>query len=133
MMRSGWLQSIAGAAGLVLAACTSAPPRIESHGTTPVVLTESQKSTTLTVELHHTVKVVLPPPREPGLAWQISFHDARFLQQQNEITATSDAPPSVSFLAVREGRTRLRFVLLPATPARAVDPVDHQEVVLTIE
>jgi len=121
------------AAGLAFAGCNTGPKRIQPTGEVAANLTAEKKSTELEASAGNRIKITFPPTAA-GHAWQISFHDTRYLKQMSEIQPgpAPDTGPSISFLALARGRTRLRFMLLPATRERTAAPVDHQEVVLSI-
>lgn len=119
----------------LLAGCASSPSIIVPKGEASVVVDPAQKQTNTTLKMLHRITITLPPAQPSGHEWQIAQHDSRYLQQATEILP-SEAPgagPQISFIAVRPGRTRLRFALVPATTARTVEPVDLREVVVAIE
>ncbi len=115
------------------AGCRTTTAVVKPKGTVAVTLEAAKKSTSINATVANLVVVTLPPI-DPGQAWQISYHDPRFLKQVREIQAgaSPDAGPTVSFLALNQGRTRLRFVLLPSATARVADPIDHQELIVTL-
>jgi hypothetical protein len=120
---------------LALTACSTRAPELKPQGTLPITLSVEKKSTAATAQLFNLITITLPAPKAPGYHWQISFHDTRYLKQTTEIlpAAADSAGPTVSFIAKAPGRTRVRFMLVPASSARVADPVDQQELVLTIE
>ena len=122
---------VACAVGLV--GCANGPAPIKPRGATAVKLDAAKKRTTIQAGLANLVTITMPPAR-PGYAWQISYHDSRYLKQQTDFTpaAAADAGPTISFLAIGPGNTRLRFVLVPAGTNQGVDPADQQELVFTI-
>ncbi|MBM3855273.1 MAG: hypothetical protein FJ399_19315 [Verrucomicrobia bacterium] len=126
---AGWLAACA--VGLV--SCASGPAPLKPRGAVAVKLDAAKKRSTVQAGLANLVTITMPPAR-PGFAWQISFHDSRYLKQQTDFTppAAADAGPAISFLAINNGNTRLRFVLVPASTNLGVDPVDQQEVVFSI-
>ena len=129
----GW--SVFTFCALALAACSTRAPDLKPQGNAAVTLSADKKSSTATVELYNLITITLPAPKVPGYRWQISFHDARYLKQTTEIVPASagGAGPTVSFIAATPGRTRLRFMLVPEGSGRVANPVDQQELVLTIE
>ena len=122
------------ALGLVAAACTSRTTDLKSKGSLTVKLDTEAKRTAASVRLGFTVKLELPPADPPGYIWQISAHDWRFLKQLTDIVPppAPTGSATVSFLAQQVGGTRVRFILVPPTAGREVNPVDFHEVVITI-
>lgn len=114
--------------------CASKKPDLTPTGTAAVKLDADHKVSAFTVKQLNLVVLTLPPA-DGEHRWAISFHDTRYLKLMSEIQAPAspDAGATVSFLALKTGRTRLRFLLLPTTKARSVQPIDQQEFVLTIE
>lgn len=90
---------------------------------------------TRTIEAKPLTQVDLTLPAVPaGLAWQISFHDARYLKQVQPLTpGAAGTGATVSFITLNAGRTRVRFLLLPTAAGREASPVDQQEIVMTIQ
>lgn len=117
-----------------LVACSSAP-KLKVEGTVPVVLTGEKKTVSFAAEVRNEIVITLPPPKEPGYRWEISFHDVRYLKQASPIVAAAapDTGPSIKFIALMSGRTRLRFALVPDTNERVVKPLDQQDLVITID
>jgi hypothetical protein len=122
------------ACALAGAGCASRPAPLTPRGTATVKLDAKQKRSTFTVRNQHLLVVTLPPT-EPTHHWTITYHDTRFLKLMSDV----QPPPqptegaNASFLALNPGRTRLRFVLLPSTNHRTVDPIDQQELILIIQ
>lgn len=124
----------AGLCVLTLAACVSAPPVIKPSGMVAAVLDPEKKSSALTMRANHLLTITLPPSA-PGHAWQIAFHDPRYLKQMTELKPAdvAEVGTTISFVAINIGRTRLRFLLAPIGSDREVRPIDQQELVLTIQ
>ena len=118
-----------------LLGCATRAPEIKAQGSLQVALSAEKKSTAASAQLFNLVTLTLPPPQARGYHWQISFHDARYLKQTTEImpAGAAGAGPTISFIAVKPGRTRVRFMLVPVNSNRVVDPLDQQELVLTID
>ena len=118
---------------LISTACTS-HPELKPTGTVPITLAGEKKSSTANAYLQNVVVITLPRA-DPGCTWQISFHDPRFLKQLSALKAPpgGETGPTVSFMTLHNGRTTLRFLLLPPNAGRDAAPVDQQELLLTIE
>lgn len=106
---------------------------IKPTGEVAVPLDATKKRGAVRVE-HFNVMTFTLPPAKPGHKWAISFHDTRMLKQQTPILPpkTTGEGPTVTFLAINHGNTRLRFVLVPESDAQAVAPVDQQDITVTI-
>lgn len=120
--------------GELATGCKTAPPDIKPSGEMKVQLEVENKTSTFAVKRLHLLEVTLPPIR-PEYHWTISFHDTRYLKLVHEIKAPVNPADgaTVAFIVLGTGRTRLRFVLLPSNGARSVEPIDQQELILTIE
>lgn len=119
-----------------LAGCgTTKPTEMKALGSVTVKVDASNRRTVAKMQFANEVTLVLPPAHPPGYVWQISAHDSRFLKQRTEITAAADPAKgsTVSFLALRMGVTRLRFVLVESAVKAETDPTDFREVELTIQ
>ena len=130
------LVAVVSALGFALAGCgTPKPPEIKAVGSVTVIVDASNRRTLAKMPFANEVTLVLPPADPPGYVWQISAHDTRFLKQRTDIIAAADPAKgaTVSFLAVRVGVTRLRFVLVVAAGKAETDPVDFREVELAIQ
>ena len=103
-------------------------------GTTAITLTAENKAAEHALRRNHLLMLTLPPAAATH-RWIISYHDTRYLKLMSDIQPSPNAQegPKVSFLTLIAGRTRVRFVLLPVTEERVVQPVDQQELRLTIE
>lgn len=112
------------------AGCESA---LKPNGKAEFTLEADKKSSEGTARVANRVRVTLPPV-PVGFVWQISYHDARFLKQMEELKMPGkpDEGGTVTFLALNTGRTRLRFLLVPPNDGKTARPVDQQELVLTI-
>lgn len=122
--------------GFALAGCdTTQSTEIKALGSVTVKVDPLNRRTVAKMPFANEVTLVLPPAHPPGYVWQISAHDSRFLQQRTEITAAADPAKgsTVSFLALRMGVTRLRFVLVESAVKTETAPTDFREVELTIQ
>lgn len=120
-------------AALCLAGCiTSRDPA--PTGESALVLSSDATRTTLATKPGHRITLTLPVPRAADHAWQIAWHDPRYLRPLVTPAPGGDTTgPVLRFLALRPGNTRLRFALLPVQAVREAIPADLQEVVLRIE
>lgn len=120
---------------LVLSGCASRAPRLKPEGKVVETLDPAKKSANVEAKVLNEIVLTLPTPKAPGYRWDISFQDARFLKQMTEVLPAGEdrTGPTITFAAIFPGRTRLRFVLVPDTHARAVDPVDVYDIVVDIE
>jgi hypothetical protein len=116
-----------------LSGCQSKPD-YTPHGTTLVQVERgAQHSRTITTRIANLLTIGLPAPDPVGYIWEIAAHDTRILKQRSELAPTGPGGAwQVNFFVLRGGRTRVRFVLVP--PAGTVrDPVDLEEVVVSVE
>ena len=111
--------------------CQTSTP-LKPKGAVAVTIDRAKKATEAKAQLENLITLTLPPVAA-GQVWQITFHDARFLKQMQEIKAPA-APgggATVVFLAINPTpRTRVRFLLLPNANSR--DPIEQQELILEI-
>ncbi len=108
-------------------------PAIKASRTMAVTMEAETKTRTIDLKPMTQLDLTLPAV-EAGFVWQISFHDARYLQQVQPLTAGATGVGStISFITVRVGRTRVRFLLLPMSAGREASPIDQQEIVMTIQ
>jgi hypothetical protein len=126
-----WLAMLAWAAATT--GCENAKPAFTPNGAVAVPLDAAKQRGSVTVRLANLVTFAMPPTA-PGLVWQISFHDTRYLKQHTDFTPpqTPGAGATVSFVAVSMGTTRLRFVLVPVSLDRSVESVAQQNIVVEI-
>jgi len=116
---------------LLLTGCGT--PAIKASRTLAVTIEAEPKTRSLEVKPMTQIDLTLPVV-EAGFAWQISFHDARYLKQVQLLkTGAAGAGATVSFITLNPGRTRVRFLLLPQSTGREASPADQQEIVLTIQ
>ena len=120
-------------AALCLAGCITSRDPVPT-GESTLVLSSDAPRATLATKLGHRITLTLPAPRAAEHAWQIAWHDHRYLRPLGTLAPGGDTTgPVLAFLALRPGNTRLRFALLPVKEAREATPADLQEVVLRIE
>jgi hypothetical protein len=125
--RAGWL-----AAGLLAAGCASTA--LKPGGTVTLTVDAAKKQDTVAVPLTHVIELTLPAAA-PGLAWQIALHDPRYLKQQTEFvpSKTPGGGPTISFIALALGSTRLRFLLTPVNGGGGVEPLADLELLVRIQ
>ena len=121
---------------LTLAGCsTPKSAELKAVGSATVRVDPENRRTLAKVRLANDVTLVLPPANPPGYVWLIAAHDSRFLHQRTEIMTAADPAKgsTVTFIAVRLGVTRLRFVLVESAEKTETNPTDFREVELTIQ
>jgi hypothetical protein len=118
----------------LVAGCASRPDYTPNATVAIKVLGNNQR-TVASAQVGNEIKVELPPPDPSGYVWEISALDTRYLKQRTEVLPLAGAagPWSVSFFALHDGRTRIRFVLVPPTKETEKPTADLEEVVITIE
>jgi len=132
MHRSVLLLALAFGAGLFAAGCGT--PAIKPKGKASIVLQGTEPRSEHGARYLDAITITLPPaPR--GYVWDLAMHNANFLKQTGNFAppATPDAGPSITFIAITEGATRLRFLLLPAGAGRETRPVDMRELLIEID
>ena len=112
---------------VLLAGCETAPVR-EPKTTKTIYLHPDRPSPDVEMGLVSAVRVVLPGP-EPGsgLLWEITSNNTLVLEQMGPMKVEAAAEEAgarpattVSFYALKPGRSVLRFYLLDPTLAEAV-------------
>jgi hypothetical protein len=119
-------------AAVLLGGCESTA--IMPGGTVPLVVNPAEKSESISVPLTHLLALTLPPA-PAAHSWQIAYHDMRYLKQQTGFVPAGKpgVGPTISFLAVGLGSTRLHLLLLPEAGSGGLDPVDHHEIRVRIQ
>jgi hypothetical protein len=116
------------------AGCATTTPALVPTGKATVTVDPAARPTRAKAQVMNEVIVVVPPPVRAGYVWQITQHNSDTLRQLTPLTAMEPSGESiVSFLALRSSRTRILFALVPPTEKAEMDPVDVQEIDLTIE
>jgi predicted secreted protein len=123
---------LAATAYAVIGCATKLPQRVVA-GHDVVRADPAVKPTRATVKIAHEVKIVLRPPKTPGYVWQIAQHNSLTLEQKTDIVTNADGETSVSFLALRNGTTRVLFTLVPPNSPAESQPEDVEDVQLKIE
>ena len=115
------------AALALVAACDSAPAR-NPRTTQTVVLSPDRAETSVTIQLVSAIRIVLPGPEAgTGLSWEIGSNNTQVLDQMSRMTAVpatgapgSAATTTVSFYALKPGRSVIRFFLVHSNAAETV-------------
>jgi hypothetical protein len=115
-------------AALALVAACDSPPARNPRTTQTVVLSPDHAETSVTMQLVSAIRVVLPgPDAGTGLSWEIGSNNTKVLDQMSPMKAVpatgapgSAATTTVSFYALRPGRSVIRFFLVHPNAAIAV-------------
>jgi hypothetical protein len=103
--------------------CDSAPQR-SPKTTQNVVLSAERAAPDVEMEIVSAIRVVLPPGPQgsAGDDWVIAANNARVLEQMGPLKPDPAVPgfTTVSFYALKPGRSVLRFVLVRPGEAEAV-------------
>ncbi len=110
--------------------CASGP-EFKPEGQVAITLDGVKKAGALSMRVANLLVLTLPPGRE-GHIWQIAFHNTSVLKLMSPLQAGPDGLSRVSFLALRGGVTRLKFLLVPAVSGATAEPVDQQDIQLSI-
>lgn len=110
--------------------CSSAP-KLEPHGRAVIAVAADQTRIDTSVQLLNEVVIQLPPIATPGEQWMLVFNDERFLQPLSPLVRTPDGGATMRFLAVRVGRRKMRFFVVP--PGKEVVPTRQCELAIEIE
>ena len=110
--------------------CSSAP-KLEPHGQAMIAVTADQTRIDASVQLLNEVVVQLPPIGTPGEQWILALNDERFLQPLAPLVRLPDGAAKMRFLAVRVGRRKMRFFVVP--PGKEVVPTRECELTIEIQ
>ncbi len=130
MLRRLSLRFVVTAALLAGGGCASTP-ELKPDGQVAITLDGVKKTGALSLRVANVLALTLPPGRE-GHVWQIAFHNTSMLKLMHPPKVDADGRTRVSFLALRLGGTRLKFLLVPANAGASAAPVDQQDVQLSI-
>lgn len=119
------------AAALLFGGGCATGPAIKPEGQVAITLDGVKKAGALSMRVANLLALTLPPGRE-GHVWQIAFHNTSVLKLMSPIQVGADGRSRVSFMAIRGGGTRLKFLLLPANAGATAEPVDQQDIQLSI-
>jgi hypothetical protein len=119
--------------------CDTNPARVP-RTTQTVALSPGRATQAVTIQLVSAIRVVLPGPEAgTGLAWVIGSNNTRVLEQMGPLKAVpADSAPgagpttTVSFYALKPGRSVVRFFLLPPGVAEA-SPVASCTLMVQVE
>jgi hypothetical protein len=108
----------------------------------PVVVTHvaDAKKTSSTVRTTEQIKIVLPVPTDapPDYEWQNMSNDSRVLRLTSSprlVTATEKtaaATWSTTYVALRPGRSILRFVYVPKAENTVETSFDNREIIVNV-
>jgi predicted secreted protein len=133
---------------LIITAAVLTPA--EARDAAPAVITHvaDAKKTTTTIRFSEEIKLILPVPADSPAAyeWQIMSNDSRILRLTSsprpggttEKTATEkSATPAATtwtatFLALRPGKSTVRFVYVPSANNPVETPIDSREIVVNV-
>jgi len=122
----------------------------EARDSGPVVITHvvDAKKTTATIRFTEEIKIVLPTPADapPAYEWVIMSNDSRILRltksprpsgPADKSTAEKSPAPAANtwtttFVALRPGRSIVRFVYVPAANNTVETPIDSREIVVNV-
>jgi hypothetical protein len=115
---------------------------------TPVLHTHAAdtKKTAATIRYAEEIKIVLTPgvdvPSNPGYEWQITSNDSRILRlasspkpapsEKPAAAASAGIPWAATFLALRPGRSIVRFAYVRTTNSREETPLDEREIIVNV-
>ena len=115
------------------AGCASDSDRLPPPtSTADLVLNPNEREVLATMRVGGALRVILPPPAEPGYEWEIVANNpGRVLQQITGLRPVPDAPGklAVTFQATRPRRSRLLFV---AVKPGVADATAAEQFLITI-
>jgi hypothetical protein len=137
-----WIVCASAIAMALVTLRAAAPAVVETH------VADAKKSA-VRIRITHGLTVVIPTPQaRPDYGWQIISNDARFLRPTSELKrgggeadkqakADPKAPAaettwSMSFVALRPGRSILRLVYVPMNSKGEEIPIDSREIAVTV-
>ncbi len=123
---------------VAVSGCETAPQR-HPRGTQTVALSSDRVNPEVAAEVITAVELVLPqgPQGSTGCAWEITANNVRVLEQMGPMRPASGgaalrAPAtSISFYALKPGRSVLRFALVRPNEAEAT-PLAKCEVTVRV-
>jgi hypothetical protein len=134
MLRAPVTLSMLLALAFASSGCQSNRRAIQPSGETTVALDPKTRHAEAKTKLQFEITLELPAPKARGFVWQLIQADARFVGQTAEIEPVPGTDrSSISFIALHTGRTILRFIAIPPTPAPEADPGDSYDVRLIVE
>lgn len=86
------------------------PPK----ATADLALRPEERDVLATLQVGNALRVILPPPQEPGYAWEIVANPGRVLRQITGLRPVPGAPDhlAVTFQATRPLRSRILFMAI---------------------
>jgi predicted secreted protein len=138
MPRTSLLLNLAVAAGLLLGAGCSLSPSQPKTWTT-IALKPAERSVAAKLKIGQGIRVILPRPQGGAdFTWQIVSNSVDVLEQLTPLYPTKGAPEpgpdgevTVSFSAIDEGKSLLRFAALRPS-AEFSEPTDYYEITVTV-
>jgi hypothetical protein len=105
-----------------LAGCGTTVPEIKPKGHATITFAPDGRFVEAKVDLFNEVLIELPPPDNPQHTWTIVLNDARFLKLEREVAPDPNHPGEfvATFLAIRVGKRRVRFLAVPSGMREAV-------------
>ena len=101
--------------------CDTTPNRVP-RSTQTVVLAADRAMADVPIEVVTAIMVVLPPGPQgsEGDVWEIASNNNKVLEQTSAMKAAAVGTTTVSFYALKPGRSVLRFVLVHPGDADAI-------------
>jgi hypothetical protein len=117
----------------LLAGCDPAPER-QPKTTRTLFLRTDQPAPDVELGLVSAIRIVLPGPQPgSGLAWEIASNNTTVLEQMGPMRSEAAPATSVSFYALRPGKSVIRFYLLDPKLAEAVPAATCKVTVRVVE
>ncbi len=125
------------AAVLSFTGCETTSADNKPVSTVTLALEPGAKKATATMRFGEELKIELTAPGNADLVWELVSNDTQVLKQTSAFKFTPAASgvggvSTISFFALRGGRTTLRFAYL-RPGARETEPVDTYDIVVTIK
>jgi hypothetical protein len=130
MLRKFFTRILITAVLLAIGGCATAP-EMKPDGQVAITLDGVKKAGALSMRVANVLALTLPPARD-GHVWEIAFHNTSVLKLMSPVQVGADGRSRVSFMALRGGGTRLKFLLVPAGSGTTATPVDQQDIQLSI-
>jgi len=122
----------AGLALLAVAGCNAAlETTVAKTGSVTLKLEPAAKKASTSIRYGEQINVVLPAAHT-GYVWQIISNDERILRQTDALKAGLANTWSVSFLALKPGKSIVRFVCVQTSTSEEVEPIDRYDVTVKV-
>lgn len=133
MVRRLFISRLLGLAVVLSSGCATRR-EVKPLGENVVKIPDDAARVQLRLRAGYALRLELPPSPEARYVWEITQSDPRFLRQLSALTPMPDgAGASVRFVALRRGRTYIRFHVVPQEKSRVADPAGRCEIVVDIE